>query len=70
MQTQRKMLLQGGAMMSKYARYVAAAHASGNTENLPMGGNVFPIGIFYISVGIGSPVQKFNAAVDSGFVLS
>jgi hypothetical protein len=38
-------------------------------QNIPMGGNVYPIGIFYISVNIGSPSQTFNAAVDSGSVL-
>eukprot|EP01128_Nolandella_sp_AFSM9_P000640 TRINITY_DN10790_c0_g1_i1.p1 TRINITY_DN10790_c0_g1~~TRINITY_DN10790_c0_g1_i1.p1 ORF type:complete len:452 (+),score=123.78 TRINITY_DN10790_c0_g1_i1:174-1358(+) len=34
--------------------------------NLPVGGNIYPLGIFYISVGLGSPQVDINVALDSG----
>lgn len=58
-----------GHIIGKHAQYFAnIKSAGGSIENLPMGGNVYPIGIFYISVDIGTPAQTFNAAVDSGYV--
>jgi len=34
--------------------------------NLPLGGNVYPIGIYYIEIDIGTPGRSFNVAIDTG----
>lgn len=43
-------------------------HRRGSTamEDFQMGGNIYPVGIYWISVGLGTPVQSLLAAVDSG----
>ena len=33
---------------------------------LPLGGNVYPLGIYYINVGVGSNNAQFPVALDSG----
>eukprot|EP00012_Vannella_robusta_P005916 CAMPEP_0206194798 /NCGR_PEP_ID=MMETSP0166-20121206/7433_1 /ASSEMBLY_ACC=CAM_ASM_000260 /TAXON_ID=95228 /ORGANISM="Vannella robusta, Strain DIVA3 518/3/11/1/6" /LENGTH=417 /DNA_ID=CAMNT_0053611883 /DNA_START=88 /DNA_END=1341 /DNA_ORIENTATION=+ len=35
-------------------------------ENFEMGGNIYPVGIYWVSVNIGTPAQALLAAVDSG----
>ncbi len=37
------------------------------TANIPLGGNIYPLGIFYISTGIGTPPQPINVALDTGY---
>ncbi|KAL6043721.1 aspartic proteinase precursor [Balamuthia mandrillaris] len=37
------------------------------TENEPMGGNIFPNGIYWMQVSIGTPPQSFAIAVDTGY---
>jgi len=33
---------------------------------VPMGGNINPLGIFYVNISVGRPAQKIQVAVDSG----
>lgn len=42
---------------------------SGSTPNIPMGGNVFPVGIYWLEVGVGSPAKYYGVAIDSGYVI-
>lgn len=35
-----------------------------------MGGNVFPVGIYWLEVGIGSPTKYYGVAIDSGYVFT
>eukprot|EP01092_Planopodium_desertum_P008942 TRINITY_DN380_c0_g1_i4.p1 TRINITY_DN380_c0_g1~~TRINITY_DN380_c0_g1_i4.p1 ORF type:complete len:444 (-),score=31.81 TRINITY_DN380_c0_g1_i4:55-1242(-) len=35
-------------------------------KNLPVGGNILPLGIYYVSVQLGSPARSFNVAFDTG----
>jgi hypothetical protein len=35
-------------------------------NNLPLGGNVYPIGIYYVEIDIGTPGRSFNVAIDTG----
>lgn len=37
--------------------------------NIPMGGNVFPVGIYWLEVGVGTPAKYYGVAIDSGYVL-
>ncbi|KAL6061412.1 Aspartic peptidase domain-containing protein [Balamuthia mandrillaris] len=41
-------------------------HSDKTTENEPMGGNIFPNGIYWMQVSIGTPPQSFAIAVDTG----
>lgn len=37
-----------------------------SVEDFPMGGNIYPVGIYYVPVNLGTPGQKMLVAVDSG----
>jgi Xylanase inhibitor N-terminal len=40
--------------------------AAAGTKNLPLIGNVYPLGIYGIDMAIGTPLQSVQVAVDSG----
>eukprot|EP00163_Fabomonas_tropica_P003162 TRINITY_DN12634_c0_g1_i1.p1 TRINITY_DN12634_c0_g1~~TRINITY_DN12634_c0_g1_i1.p1 ORF type:complete len:454 (+),score=114.32 TRINITY_DN12634_c0_g1_i1:59-1420(+) len=42
------------------------AQGTGSTVNFPVGGNIFPIGIYYTEVQIGTPARTFKVAIDTG----
>jgi hypothetical protein len=46
------------------------SHRRGNAQSPPanfqMGGNIYPVGIYWVAVDIGTPYQSMLAAVDSG----
>jgi len=48
------------------ARGVDAKLALGSISNIPMGGNVFPVGIYWLEVGVGTPTKYYGVAIDSG----
>lgn len=48
---------------------IALKAAGFDTPNIPMGGNVFPVGIYWLEVGVGSPTKYYGVAIDSGYVL-
>jgi hypothetical protein len=50
------------------ARGVDPKIALGSVSNIPMGGNVFPVGIYWLEVGIGTPTKYYGVAIDSGYV--
>lgn len=35
-------------------------------ENFQMGGNIYPVGIYWVSIDLGTPAQSLLVAVDSG----
>jgi len=39
---------------------------SPSTLDVPMSGNVYPLGIYYIEIDVGTPGRSFNVAVDTG----
>ena len=50
---------------------IVALQCGSNTQNtgnnnLPIGGNIYPIGIFYTEIIIGTPGRSFNVAIDTG----
>jgi len=40
------------------------------TADIPLGGNIYPLGIFYLVTGMGDPAQDINVALDTGCVPS
>ena len=40
------------------------------TADIPLGGNIYPLGIFYLTTGMGTPAQEINVALDTGSPLT
>jgi hypothetical protein len=51
------------------AHKVDPKKALGSISSVPMGGNVFPVGIYWLEVGIGTPTKYYPVAIDSGYVM-
>jgi hypothetical protein len=50
---------------SKYER-VLGSRAFANIHDLPVGGNVYPLGVYYFEIIVGTPGRSFNVVVDTG----
>jgi hypothetical protein len=53
--------------VARLQRVMQKANAAASYD-YPMDGNVYPVGIYWTKVAIGTPPQYFQVAVDSGYV--
>ena len=62
----RKYLEPEHPLYNHFASRRGAAQAAGEIYSFEMGGNIYPVGIYWTGLGLGTPQQNFQAAVDSG----
>lgn len=49
-----------------YNHFASRASVASDYENFQMGGNIYPVGIYWVSIDLGTPAQSLLVAVDSG----
>jgi len=51
---------------TKWGHIMQKSNTKRAPVQVPMGGNINPLGIFYVNISVGRPAQKIEVAVDSG----
>jgi hypothetical protein len=54
---------------AKNLAYFRTSRATKPSQSFDMGGNVYPLGIYFVEIGLGVPPQIMKVAVDTGYVL-